>query len=429
MKYFLYDILLHISIAALLPYFLVKMFTARKYREGVSERFGFIGKKKLAGLGGAGVLWVHAVSVGETKAVVPLLRSFKQRNPGVRIVLSTVTTTGNRTAAKDAAGLVDALIYFPLDLSWVIKKVVSLIRPSVFIVVEKEIWPNLYRTLKAGGVPIVVVNGTISERSFKRFLRFRSLAGDIFGSVSFFCARTGEDGQRAVRLGVPQKRVKTFGNIKFDLNPAEIGPGFASSVRGLFGIKKEDMVFLAGSTHAGEEEIVLNAYKKLSGEFNLKLMIAPRHPERFGEVEQLLKKSGLSYSKRTSPAPSQVILLDTLGELMSFYSLCDIALVGGSLVEGIGGHNLLEPAFYSKPVLYGKHLTAYLGMAELLEAKNGGIRVGGERDLEEALRKLLSDAKERERAGKSARGVVEANRGAAAKTVEVIEGLIKSGRK
>lgn len=422
MTYLLYDILLHLSIIILLPYFVFKMFWVRKYREGIAERFGFIKGDKLGALVGGPVVWVHAVSVGETKAALPALKLLKERRPGVRIVFSTVTQTGNRTAEKEGAGLIDALIYFPLDLSWVVKRVVSRLRPRVCVVVEKEVWPNFLRHLKGRGVPAVVINGTISERSFRRFLAFRFFFRDVFAMISLFSARTAEDRERAVAAGVKEDCAVTTGNMKFDLKPPSVDPSYLDSLKGAIGIAPGDLTIVAGSTHGGEEEIIIRVFLSLVDEIKgLKLVIAPRHPERFQEVEAIIKKSGAAYARRTRGKAAPVVLLDTVGELMNVYSFAAVAFVGGSLVDGIGGHNLLEPAYFGVPVVYGPCLSAYLGMAEMLEAEGGGIRVFDEASFKAALRRLLSDDKFRASVGASARKVVEANRGAAVRTADIIE--------
>ncbi|CAG0982591.1 partial 3-deoxy-D-manno-octulosonic acid transferase, partial [Anaerolineae bacterium] len=208
MAYFLYNIILHVSALLLLPYFLLKMLTARKYREGIPERFGFVDKAKFKNLKGAHTVWVHAVTVGETKAVLPVLRLLKRRRPDVRIVFSTVTATGNRTAEKEGKGLIDALIYFPLDLPWAVRRVAAMVRPAMFIVVEKEIWPNAFRTICAMGSPIIIVNGTMSDRSARRYARLSFLFRDVFSKVSLFLARTDEDLKKALSAGVRSEKAE-----------------------------------------------------------------------------------------------------------------------------------------------------------------------------------------------------------------------------
>ncbi|MBI5643297.1 MAG: 3-deoxy-D-manno-octulosonic acid transferase [Deltaproteobacteria bacterium] len=430
MIYRLYDILLHISVIALLPYFVFKMITARKYREGIPERFGFYKAAKLKALSGGPVVWIHAVSVGETKAAAPVVKLFKERNPDTRVVFSTVTRTGNNTAAKDLTGLIDALIYFPLDLSWVVNKAIRLFNPKAFIVIEKEIWPNIFRQMNKKGVPVIVLNGTISDRSSRRFARYGFFFKGVFGGVSLFSARTKEDREKAVCAGVKDSNAVATGNIKFDLSPPDGRQSSLTPLGASLGINPKEAVIVAGSTHPGEEEMILNAFKGLRGEFkNTRLILAPRHPERFAEVEALLRRSGLPYSKRSKGNGGEgIVLLDTVGELMMVYSFATVAFVGGSLVKGIGGHNLLEPAYYGKPVIYGPHLTAYLNMAELLEGAGGGFRAEGVDGLKGTLEKLLSDAALCKEAGESAWKVVEANRGAARKSVEAIEVFLNKAK-
>ncbi len=429
MKFRLYDILLHISVFVLLPYFVVKMFTAKKYREGIPERFGFIKAEKIRAAAGSPLIWIHAVSVGETKAVAPVVKSLKQRNPGVKILFSTVTGTGNATAAKDLSGFIDALIYFPLDLSWAIKRIARAFNPSAFVVIEKEIWPNVFLEMKKKNVPVIILNGTISERSHRRFLRFSFFFKEVFGCVSLFSARTEDDRKKAIEAGVKEGNARAAGNIKFDLSPPSAHPNYLDAIKDALRVSPSDAVIVAGSTHPGEEEKVVSAFKAISKEHpNARLIIAPRHPERFGEVEALLKKTGLEFSKRSAGGGGKVVLLDTIGELMPVYSFSTIAFVGGSLVPGIGGHNLLEPAYYGRPVLWGPHLTTYASMAELLEGNGGGFTVRDENDLAEKANALLSDKVNRERAGEAARKVVEANRGAARKSVEAIEWFLKRSK-
>ncbi len=300
MKYALYDILLHILLIVLSPYFVLKMITVRKYGPGLTERFGFISDEKIKRLSGGPVIWTHAVSVGETKAVLPLLRSLKRKDPDVKILFSTVTKTGNRIAGKEGKGLIDSLIYFPLDISWVVRRVVNRTNPTAFIVVEKEVWPNLFNCLKRASVPIVVVNGTLSDKSFKRYLRFRFFFSGIFAMINFYAARTDEDRSKAVMAGVREERAVTTGNIKFDLEPPEIDGAALKALKAALGIWPGDKVIVAGSTHPGEEAIMLSAFKALGAETNgLRLIIAPRHPERFDDVESLIKKSGLKYTRRS----------------------------------------------------------------------------------------------------------------------------------
>ena len=455
--YLLYDILLHLSLILLIPYFLFKMFFVGKYRKGILERFGFIDKEKIKNLTPNSELqtpnrtiWFHAVSVGETKAVLPLLKRFKERRPDVKVIFSTVTNTGNTVAMREGAQWMDSLIYFPLDFYWVVSRVVERLGPDAFVVVEKEIWPNILRVFKKNKTPVLVINGVISDRSFKRYSFFEFFFRRIFGNISYFLSQTEQDRSRAVALGVEPARCLVAGNIKFDITPAE----WPAEERGAFisglNIKDSDKIIVAGSTHAGEEEIILDTFKRLKQEFSdIRLILAPRHPERFSEVERLIKDKGFSMIRRSEirsqesevrsqkirtesltpnsklPTPNlfEVILLDTIGELCNIYSLATAAFVGGTLVD-TGGHNLMEPAFYRKPVVYGPYLRGYLEMAEMLEKAGGGIRVNNGEGLFIKLRDLLNDKMSREKTGMAAYNVVESNRGATEKCLKVLESLL-----
>ncbi len=430
MKYFIYDILFHGFFVATLPYVLYKAVTTEKYREGIGERFGRIKKEKLARIKGAGPgVWIHAVSVGEVRAAMPLLKAIREERPEARILFSTTTKTGQAVARGEGGAYTDALVYLPLDFSWAVKNVIKNFRPNIFIVVEKEVWPNLFKTLDDNSVPIVVVNGTISERSFRRFLKFRFFFAHIFSKISFFCASTGTDLERALALGVQKERAMVTGNLKFDQKPVG-GCDITKGLEKAINLGSDEMLFVAGSTHSGEDEIILTAFSEALKECaGLRLAIAPRHPERFAEVEGLIKKSGLGYKKRSSKASStkkaRVFLLDSMGELLCLYGLAHMTFVGGSLVPGIGGHNLLEPAGLGKPVLFGPYVHTCRAMAELLVEAGGGVKVQGGRELAAELKRLAKDSDRREEMGGAALEVVEKNRGAVEKTLEVIKGFFK----
>ncbi len=430
MIYILYDIILHISVIVLLPYFMFKMLSEGKYRTGIPERFAIYRDEKLRALEGGDVVWFHAVSVGETRAVLPLLKLFKERYPEKKVVFSTITYTANRVAKNEEPLLIDVLVYFPLDLSWVVKRAVARLGPSLFVVVEKEVWPNIIHTLHERGVPIVVVNGTVSERSFGRYKKLGFFFANIFSTITRFCARTQEDRDRAVALGVSAQRAVATGNLKFDIEDVELKEADRESLGEELGIEPDDPLVVAGSTHAGEEEILIHVFRRLKEGFPaLKLILAPRHPKRFDEVAALLRTSGLNFKRRTNKERAgertDVVLLDTIGELTALYSLSTVAFVGGSLVEGVGGHNLLEPAVFSKPVVYGGCLKSYLYMAELLEKEGGGIRVTDRESLFTVLSSLLADRTLCTQAGMAARRVVDKNRGATEKTMSIIEEVMQ----
>ena len=393
MRYIAYDILLHLCMIVLIPYYIAKMIFAGKYRHGLPERFAVYGRGgPTPAAGDTETLWFHAVSVGETRAVMPLLRRFKEAHPKTRIVFSTVTETGRELAKSEGAALIDSLIYMPLDLSWVVKRALKRIRPSLFVIVEKEYWPNIIRLTRASGVPVMVVNATVSRRSFTRYKKLSFFFREIFNGLSLFCAKREEDGARIRELGMDGADIRVVGNLKFDMEEVNASREIAG-LRDSLGVTQDDTVIVAGSTHKGEEEIIIETYKKLKKDFpGLKLLIAPRHPNRFDEVALIIEEAGLKTNRRSQCAGGKegVILLDTVGELFMAYAISSVSFVGGSLVP-IGGHNLLEPAFHSSPVLYGPNIGTCRDMGDLLEEAGGSIMVSGKDSLYDTLDKLLRE--------------------------------------
>ncbi len=429
--YLIYNIAIHIALIVLLPYYIFRMATSGKYREGLVERLGSIGSK--ADVLGAGKrVWVHAVSVGEARAAMPLLRRIKEERPDIRIIFSTVTPTGQHVAKKEGDGLIELLLFLPLDFSWAIKAVLDKVRPDLFVIVEKEYWPNLIKMLDCRGVPVAVVNGTMSEGSFKSFKRFKFFAGDLFKRLSLFSARTELDARKARELGVPSQNIFTTGNMKFDMEATEDIDDKALDLAHTFGFGAGDIIFVAGSTHPGEEEILLKAFKRFRKKsHNLRLLIAPRHPERFNEVASIIEKSGLECVRRTRCSHggcsevAPVALLDTLGELFTAYALANIAFVGGSLVQGVGGHNLLEPAYFAAPVFYGPYISSCEEMASLIESADAGCRLPNAEALHAELELLLNDPTKRIRLGANGKALLEGLRGTTDKTFNMLMELIK----
>jgi 3-deoxy-D-manno-octulosonic-acid transferase len=429
MIYVLYEILLHISLLILLPYFLFKMLFLGKYREGAWERLGLFGKDRLRAVSSGTVVWVHAVSVGEAKAAMPILKALKRLKPETRVLFSTVTATGNAVAEKDGRGLIDALIYMPFDMTWTISCVVKRVRPKAFVTMEKEVWPNLFRVMRKKAIPVIVANGAISDRSFKRYGLFGFFFKGVFGMVSAYCGQTPHDCERATALGVKEGNARVLGNVKFDITAPE-GKASLDSLKASIGVDRTKRIIVAGSTHAGEEGLILTAFKRIRADLkDTRLVLAPRHPERFNDAFEKAVSFGFKVHRRSSGPlmeGADVALLDTMGELMSAYSFADIAIIGGTFVEGIGGHNLLEPAYYGVPVLYGPFLGVYKPMADLLEKGGGGARTPDAEALYDALKSLLTDDALRRRSGRFAEEVVRENRGASVRAAKVIEGFLKA---
>lgn len=412
--YIIYNLFLIIATILLLPLILFKLITVPKYRGGITQKFGRLRKGVLRVIRGTRPIWVHAVSVGEVMAAHPLIRELKKKYPGRALILSTVTVTGNYTARRRVPEA-DAVFFFPFDYPWVVRHIIRGINPQVVLVAETELWPNFFRELKKAGIPSAVINGRISLKSHRNYLRFRSFFRLVFENVDLFCMQSDADALRIKEIGAAPEKVIVTGNLKFDQKismpqslPALIPPG-----------KK---VITAGSTHRGEEEVLLEIFTQLRTKYpGLLLILAPRHPERFDEVAGLISKAGYECQRRTELRGTikDVLLLDTIGELRAFYSICDIAFVGGSLVK-VGGHNLLEPAAMKKPVVFSRYMFNFKEISEALLSAGGGVMVRDKWDLFSQFEKLLSDKELAARMGEQAFQVIEANSGAAKKTIDAI---------
>ena len=416
--YILYNTLLLILTILLLPYILFKLATVPKYRGGITQKLGRLRKGVLKLLGGKRPIWVHAVSVGEVMAAHPLIRELRKRYPDRKLLLSTVTVTGNLTA-RQRVPEADAVFYFPFDYPWVVRRVIGSIRPAIVLVAETELWPNFFRELKRQGIPSAVINGRISPRSYGNYRKISGFFRQVFDHVDLFCMQSEEDAARIRDIGAKPERVLVTGNLKFDqkIPPAQRPP---------LSIPEGRKVITAGSTHRGEEAILLETFTKLRKRHpDLLMVIAPRHPERFDEVCGLITNAGYECQRRTrlKGAVRDIVLLDTIGELRSFYGVCDIAFVGGSLVK-VGGHNLLEPAAMKKPVIFSRYMFNFKEISEALIQADGGVMVKDKEDLYHRLLSLLDDRQAAAAMGERAFSVIAANSGATSRTIDAIGGLI-----
>jgi 3-deoxy-D-manno-octulosonic-acid transferase len=417
--YILYNLLLVLLTIVLSPVILFKLATVPKYRGGITQKLGRV-RKGVAKLLNTGVrpIWVHAVSVGEVMAAHPLVRQLKKRYPDRPLLLSTVTVTGNLTA-RQRVPEADAVFYFPFDYPWTVRRVISRIDPAIVLIAETELWPNFLRELGRRRIPSAVINGRISPRSFGRYRRFRSFFGEVFRNVALFCMQSLEDAARIRDIGAAPDQVMVSGNLKFDqkITPVETPP------IGIAGVRS---VITAGSTHRGEEAILLEVFTRLRKKYpELLLIIAPRHPERFNEVCGLITNAGYECQRRTrlKGPVKDIVLLDTIGELRAFYSICDIAFVGGSLVK-VGGHNLLEPAAMKKPVIFSRYMFNFKEISEAIIKAGGGAMVKDKEELYHQLDSLLGNKPHAAEMGKRAYEVIAANSGATKRTLEAISGLI-----
>ncbi|MCK4860177.1 MAG: 3-deoxy-D-manno-octulosonic acid transferase [Candidatus Omnitrophica bacterium] len=367
-------------------------------------------------------IWLHAVSVGEIISANSLLDNIRAKYPQHQLIISTITATGNEVA-RQIAGDKDLVIYLPYDLSFIVNRVIKRFSPLLFIILETEIWPNLINVLANRKIPLLIVNGRISQSSFKKYQRVKFLLSPLLQKVSSYCMQTKEDVQRIISLGAPDEKVKVSGNMKFDLQVS-----VSRYKKSDLGLKEQDILFIAASTHPGEEEIILEVYKGIDAR-KLRLLIAPRHIERAGEIGRLIQREKLTSQRfsnlnktpqSATSNPQPVLLLDSVGELKSLLSIADIVFVGGSLIKK-GGHNVLEPAFFGKPILFGRYMFNFKEIASLFLQGEGAMSVNDPDELKKAICDLLDDNKKRNELGRRAKQILEQNRGATQRNMEVIE--------
>jgi 3-deoxy-D-manno-octulosonic-acid transferase len=394
------------------------------YRGRLAERLGYIDPGPARP-----VIWVHAVSLGEVQAATPLLRALQQRYPTHALLVTTATPTGAQRVqalAQAASGAGLRHCYFPYDLPSAVRRFLDRARPVLAVVLETEIWPNLFRECARRQIPVVVASARLSARSVRRLAWAAALFSDVLAPNVIIAAQSAGDAERFQRLGAAPARLRVTGNLKFDL---QVAPSVREQGMRL---RQEQFatrpVWVAGSTHEGEEDLVLTAHQQLCRQHpDALLILAPRHPNRFAEVGQRLTARGIEHVRRTTAAPvtvhTRVLLLDTLGELLSCYAAADLAFVGGSLVP-VGGHSLLEPAALGLPILTGPHNFNAADVARLFLDSGAALQVNDAEQLYAALAKLLSAAEERARAGERALQLVASNRGTLERLLEIIASLV-----
>jgi 3-deoxy-D-manno-octulosonic-acid transferase len=409
-------------LAGALPGFIWQAMLRGKYRRGLGERFGSVARWT----GKAAPVWLHAVSVGEAMAAAPLARELTVRHPQIPLLVSTVTETGRGVAEQRLPAA--RFVFFPLDFGWVVGRALDRLRPRVVLLTETELWPNFLVACARRGIPVVVINGRISPRSFPRYRLVRPWFGRVLSDIRLFCMQTAKDAERILLLGAPADRVRVVGNLKYDLPTLGVAPDVAGVRTGL-GLPSDRRVIVGGSTHRGEEEILLQAFLTLrSSRHDLCLLLAPRHPERLEEVERLVRRVGLSWVRRSQlPAVSlegvPVILLDTMGELARLYAAASVVFIGGSLIPH-GGQNLLEPAAVGRPVLHGPHMGNFAEMRDLFLHAGAAMQVEDAGSLQEKLAALLDDPVLADQMGKAGREIVETHRGATRRTADLVDAFL-----
>lgn len=376
-------------------------------------------------------IWIHAVSVGEVNASLALIRRLV--SSGYQVILSTTTVTGQQVA-RSAVGDSVTLIYFPLDFKIICRAYLRKMRPDLIALMETEIWPNFLESANRERIPVIFINGRISDRSFRNYLRIAPLLSPVFDRISIMCMQSEIDADRIRKIGAPSELLRVTGNMKFDYH-LEIPPAkrrLQEQLDDALRRKPGGRIWLCGSTKPNEEELIAGVLVNLKNDFpGLALLIAPRHPHRGEEVEGIFRERGFTAIRRSVMKPGvdysglglDVLVLDTVGELACLYQIPDVVFMGGSLVP-TGGQNVIEPAFFGKPILFGPSMTNFREIAEIFKARNAAIQIGTPSELESSLRLLLPDEKKRAELGQNARMVLEDNRGAVDRNISLMEAII-----
>jgi len=421
--YALYSALLAFFLVLTLPYWLLQMMRHGKYRAGLRQRFGAV-PPTLTGRGEKPAIWVHAVSVGEVVASSGVVKALQQKFPSHRVLISTTTSTGQKLAAQRFGA--ENVFYFPLDFSFAIRPYLDVLHPELVVVAETEFWPNFLRLAKRGGARIAVINCRISDRSFPGYQRFRfwlpRLLEKTLDNVDCFLAQTEEDQKRLLEIGAAETKVTVAGNLKFDVAPPP-SPKIVASLRESFGRSGAEPVLVCGSTLEDEEGSLLSAFRNILANHPKAVMIlAPRHPERFAEVADLVETLGFRMLRRSlwsgEPLTGGVFLVDSIGELAAIYSLATVAFVGGSLVPR-GGHNILEPALYGVPIVTGNHYENFRDVVNFF-ARHNAVRIVGLAELPLVFMELIENGDERMTLGRNALAALESQRGATDRTVSAL---------
>ena len=411
------------------PYFVYQAIRYNKYIGSLSQRLGYLPIS--FNMDGEESIWIHAVSVGEALTARALAAELKARYPRLRLFLSTTTIAGQQVARRSLQH-VDAVFYFPFDWTLIVRRTLNLVKPRLFIMMETEIWPNLLHECRRRGIKSVMINGRISSRSYPRYRIVRPFFRRVLADVDRFCMQSEESARRLIDLGADAARVTVTGSLKFDSleMPAATAHGKPRErVLRFFRLSPHRTVLVAGSTMRGEEAAVLRAFGRIKAKSpGAMAILAPRQPERFGEVERLARETGFVTMKRSDlpidvEPRADVIVLDTIGELAQLYQLATAVFVGGSLADH-GGHNILEPAVFGKPIVFGPHMQNFKEIADTFLANGAAVQVGSDAELDETLIALATDPVRRARLGAAARALVEANRGAKGKTLAVIADLM-----
>jgi len=423
--YFVYNLFYTLIFIIIFPYLLLRGLFGR---HGILERLGRISlQQKLS----SPLIWFHAASVGEVKALATILPKLKRLKPDCSIAVSVVTKTGKKQA-RESLPQVDLIFYFPLDFPFILRKVLKKLNPSFLVLVETELWPNLIRESKKYGCKLSLINGRLSQKSFNRYHRIKSFSRLVLSYFDQFLVQSPEDAKRFWELGGAESKTEIVGNLKFDRVILGINGLDKGHLRKNLGLLTKDRLIIAGSTHPEEEKIILSVFMRLKEETKgLVLLLAPRHLSRLSEIEEILSGFNLSYIKKSlirKDKVAEIILLDTMGELEKLYSIAELAFVGGSLIP-VGGHNILEPASYGIPVLFGPHIENFKSASDLLLKFGGGIMVKDEEEFYQQAFSLLKNETLRKELGKKAKEALSSQSGISDKTVQLLLQLLSENTK
>jgi len=431
--YTIYNLFLNFTFIISFPYLLLR---ALLDKGGVWERMGRLPKEKVKFLSSKNIIWLHAASVGEVKALTTIIPSLKKINPEYSLVVSVVTTSGKKEAERilsvgSIGKEVEFVFHAPIDLKRFVKRTLASLNPCALIIVETELWPNLIKEAKKRNCWVALINGRISGESLSKYLLLKSLFSETLSYVDLFCMQSEEDAERIKKLGAEKEKIKVLGNLKFDRMITQTSEMDKNVLKKRLSIPADLKVMVGGSIRGGEDEILVRVLKRLKKDGDdLLFVFAPRHLDRIKKIEKMLSHQELDFVRRSeldkkNPLENQrIILLDTMGELAGIYAIADVAFVGGSLVP-IGGHNLLEPAVYGVPVIFGPYVDHFKTAANLLIQCGGGIKIKNEEELYTKTLDLLKDEDKRKRMGKSAQEAIKKQSGASQKTAHLILSQLK----
>lgn len=421
-----YEIASWILFLIFLPKAIYQAIVEKKYRTNFLKRFGYQ-FPKIERKNKGPIFWIHAVSVGETQAISSVVKRIKDEIKDAVIIISSVSETGHATA-KRVMPYADYHVYLPFDFSLSVRHVLKRVQPDVVILSETDFWFNFLNRAKKLGAVIMVASGKISDNSYKQFKRFSFFSKRLFSLVDFFCLQSERDYEKFSDLGVAKSKMRVSGNIKSDVQYPTLLDAEKIELRQKLRLQKDDLVLVVGSSHAPEEELILGELTHLLKEHeNFKVVIVPRHPERFSQVEEIIQKTGLPHttlskcSEKLEMNP-KVVLVDAMGTLVKCYQLADMAIVAGSFTDKVGGHNILEPAFFGVPTICGPHMFSQKQLLEIATSHNAVIQVDREK-LHQVIKEFIENAKKRKEIGERGLSMVGALRGASERTFQALHDL------